>query len=118
MSKDSNNYNPLQISGQYAQFNYKLMRDERLTWAEKAYYIALLDRSTFEDQGWSFQKHETMLRYGFDKRYSKDLAKSLHDKGFIRKKRSKHGFVTYPLEFYLEETSMFKEKEGTYMKIS
>ncbi len=117
MSKDNKS---LRITGPYGEFSFKLMRDDRLTWAEKSYYVALLDRATFEDQGWSFQTHETMeAHYGFSVRYSKTLSKSLYTKGFIEKKKSKNGFISIPLERYNKtiDKARVDEDPGVYMKV-
>ncbi len=115
MPKDTKS---LKITGSYTQFSLKLYKDDRLTWAEKAYYIALIDRANFEGRGWSFQTHEKMEeRYGFAARYSKDLSASLHKKGFITKKRSKHGFISYPLELFKDNIDKAEEEKVIYMKV-
>lgn len=119
MSKDTTKDRSHKIPGPYAEFNLKLMLDDKLTWAEKAYYVALLDRAGYEDRGWSFQTHEKMSRYGFTSRYSKDLSRSLHEKGYIKKLQSKHGFVSHPTEFYGSDIrrSLVEEEEAIYMRI-
>jgi len=109
---------PHKIYGSYVELNFKIIKDDRLTWADKAYYAILLDRSSYEDRGWSFQTHETMVEFGFSLRYSKTISKKLHDLGFIDKKRSKNGFVSIPTELY-KKTSLLvtEDPQVEYMKV-